>query len=57
MKVRVQDRADNQPEFEFRPYPADIALAHEQAAKCGMEYEAYVKMLLHEALTCESKAS
>jgi predicted DNA binding CopG/RHH family protein len=30
--------------------PEDIALAQEQAGKRGLEYQTYLKMLLHEAL-------
>jgi predicted DNA binding CopG/RHH family protein len=30
--------------------PEDIALAQKQAGKRGLEYQTYLKMLLHEAL-------
>jgi predicted DNA binding CopG/RHH family protein len=30
--------------------PEDIALAQEQASKRGLEYQTYLKMLVHEAL-------
>jgi hypothetical protein len=37
--------------------PTDIALARELAEKRGLEYQAYIKQLLHEALTQEAEAS
>ena len=37
--------------------PRDIALAREQAALRGIEYETYIQTLLHDALLREAKAS
>ena len=34
----------------FQLDPEDISMAREQAAKRGLEYQAYLKQLLHEAL-------
>jgi predicted DNA binding CopG/RHH family protein len=38
------------PTTTIRLDPSDIALAREQAAKRGLKYQTYLKMLLHEAL-------
>ena len=37
--------------------PADISRARVQAKKRGLEYQAYLKMLIHEALQREEKAA
>ncbi len=37
--------------------PVDIELARKLAEKRGLKYQTYIKMLIHEALTRESKAS
>jgi predicted DNA binding CopG/RHH family protein len=38
------------PTTTIRLDPADIELARKQAEKRGLEYQTYLKMLLHEAL-------
>jgi predicted DNA binding CopG/RHH family protein len=38
------------PSTTIRLDPGDIALARAQAARKGMRYQTYLKMLLHEAL-------
>jgi len=38
------------PTTTIRLDPGDIALAREQAAKRGLKYQTYLKMLVHEAL-------
>jgi predicted DNA binding CopG/RHH family protein len=38
------------PTTTIRLDPTDIALAREQAAKRGLKYQTYLKMLVHEAL-------
>ena len=35
----------------------DIELARKLAEKRGLKYQTYLKMLIHEALTSEAKAS
>jgi predicted DNA binding CopG/RHH family protein len=45
------------PTTTIRLDPVDIQLAREQAEKRGLKYQTYLKMLLHEALTREAKAS
>lgn len=45
------------PTTTIRLDPADIQLARSQAEKKGLKYQTYLKMLIHEALTRESKAS
>jgi hypothetical protein len=42
---------------DFQIPPADLALATKLAHKQGVDVEAYLKTLLHVALTRESKAS
>lgn len=38
------------PSTTIRLDPADIAKAREQAAKRGLRYQTYLKMIIHEAL-------
>jgi predicted DNA binding CopG/RHH family protein len=45
------------PTTTIRLDPADIELARVQADKKGMKYQTYLKMVIHEALLKESKAS
>jgi predicted DNA binding CopG/RHH family protein len=45
------------PTTTIRLDPIDIQLAREQAEKRGLKYQTYIKMLLHEALARETKAS
>ena len=47
-----RDPPDTEPEesFDLVLDPADAELARTQAEQRGLEYEAYVKMLVHEAL-------
>ncbi|HEY5381726.1 MAG TPA: hypothetical protein VIJ65_05690 [Acidobacteriaceae bacterium] len=45
------------PTTTIRLDPVDIQRAREQAEKRGLKYQTYIKMLLHEALARESKAS
>jgi predicted DNA binding CopG/RHH family protein len=45
------------PTTTIRLDPVDIELARKLAEKRGLKYQTYLKMLLHEALTRESKAS
>ena len=45
------------PTTTIRLDPVDIQMAREQAEKRGLKYQTYLKMLLHEALTREAKAS
>ena len=37
--------------------PRDMALARDQAAQRGLDYQTYIQSLLHEALLREAKAS
>jgi hypothetical protein len=50
--MEIRDLPDNQSEdaFELILDPADYELAHSQAKQRGVEYEEYLKMLVHEAL-------
>ena len=50
-------RVGGLPTTTIRLDPADIELARVQAEKKGLKYQTYLKMLLHEALTREAKAS
>jgi hypothetical protein len=43
-------RGDLPPISPYQLDPEDISMAREQAAKRGLEYQAYLKQLLHEAL-------
>jgi len=45
------------PTTTIRLDPVDIEKARGLAAKRGLKYQTYLKMLLHEALERESKAS
>jgi predicted DNA binding CopG/RHH family protein len=45
------------PTTTIRLDPTDIQLAREQAEKRGLKYQTYLKMVIHEALMKESKAS
>jgi predicted DNA binding CopG/RHH family protein len=45
------------PTTTIRLDPVDIQMARDQAEKRGLKYQTYLKMLLHEALTREAKAS
>lgn len=50
-------KAGGLPTTTIRLDPIDIQLAREQAEKRGLKYQTYLKMLIHEALTREAKAS
>ena len=43
------------PTTSIRLDPTDVARARELAAKRGLRYQTYLKMLLHEALEAEAK--
>jgi predicted DNA binding CopG/RHH family protein len=45
------------PTTTIRLDPADIEMARAQAEKRGLKYQTYLKMIVHEALTREAKAS
>ncbi len=45
------------PTTTIRLDPVDIQMARDQAEKRGLKYQTYLKMLLHEALLREAKAS
>jgi predicted DNA binding CopG/RHH family protein len=45
------------PTTTIRLDPVDIELARKQAEKRGLKYQTYLKMVIHEALMKESKAS
>jgi len=45
------------PTTTIRLDPADIELARVQAEKKGLKYQTYLKMVLHEALLKEAKAT
>ncbi len=45
------------PTTTIRLDPVDIQLAREQAEKRGLKYQTYLKMVIHEALLKEAKAS
>ena len=45
------------PAVSIRIAPADLARARTQAARRGLRYQTYLKMLLHEALDREEKAA
>jgi predicted DNA binding CopG/RHH family protein len=45
------------PTTTIRLDPVDIEMARNLAQKKGLKYQTYLKMLLHEALERESKAS
>jgi predicted DNA binding CopG/RHH family protein len=48
-------QAGASPTITIRLPEEDLAKAREQAAKKGLRYQTYLKMLLHEALERESK--
>jgi predicted DNA binding CopG/RHH family protein len=45
------------PTTTIRLDPADIELARKQAARKGLKYQTYLKMVIHEALLKEAQAS
>jgi predicted DNA binding CopG/RHH family protein len=45
------------PTTTIRLDPVDIELARKLAEKRGLKYQTYLKMVIHEALTREAKAS
>lgn len=45
------------PTTTIRLDPKDIELARSQAERKGLRYQTYLKMLLHEALRSQDKAS
>ncbi len=45
------------PTTTIRLDPVDIQMAREQAEKRGLKYQTYLKMLVHESLLREAKAS
>ena len=53
---RARERAGATPTVSIRIDPDDIARARTLAAKKGLRYQAYLKMLLHEALEREQRA-
>lgn len=56
LRRRTGDRVGSLPTTTIRLDPVDIQLAREQAEERGLKYQTYLKMLLHEALTHNSKA-
>jgi predicted DNA binding CopG/RHH family protein len=50
-------RIGSLPTTTIRLDPADIELARTQAEKRGLKYQTYLKMVIHEALLKEAKAS
>jgi predicted DNA binding CopG/RHH family protein len=54
---RTEPRTGSLPTTTIRLDPVDIDLARKLAEKRGLKYQTYLKMLLHEALTREAKAS
>jgi hypothetical protein len=53
---RARQRAGATPTVSIRIDPEDIARARSLAAKKGLRYQTYLKMLLHEALHREEHA-
>ena len=53
---RARQRAGAIPTVSIRIDPDDIARARSLAAKKGLRYQTYLKMLLHEALQREERA-
>ena len=45
------------PTTTIRLDPIDIEMARKQAEQRGLKYQTYLKMILHDALTREAKAS
>lgn len=52
---RARKRTGSTPSVSIRIDPDDISRARGLAAKRGLRYQTYLKMLLHEALERESK--
>lgn len=50
-------RAGGIPTTTIRLDPVDIEMARKQAEQRGLKYQTYLKMILHDALTREAKAS
>lgn len=57
LKRRAESRIGGLPTTTIRLDPVDIEMAREQAERRGLKYQTYLKMILHEALTREAKAS
>jgi len=57
LKRRTEPRTGSTPTTTIRLDPVDIELARKLAEKRGLKYQTYLKMLIHEALALESKAS
>jgi predicted DNA binding CopG/RHH family protein len=53
---RARQRAGTTPTVSIRIAPDDISRARTLAAKKGLRYQTYLKMLLHEALQREERA-
>ena len=53
---RNRQRAGATPTVSIRIDPADVDRARSQAARKGLRYQTYLKMLLHEALQREERA-
>lgn len=51
----AQERAGASPTITIRLPESDLARAKNLAAKRGLRYQTYLKMLLHEALSSEEK--
>jgi hypothetical protein len=54
---RARRRSSVTPAVSIRMDPDDIARARSLAAKKGLRYETFLKMLLHEALQRKERAS
>jgi len=57
LQRRTEPRTSAIPTTTIRLDPVDIELARKLAEKRGLKYQTYLKMLLHEALSREAKAS
>jgi len=57
LRRRTEPRTGSLPTTTIRLDPVDIELARQQAEKRGLKYQTYLKMLIHEALAQEAKAS
>jgi predicted DNA binding CopG/RHH family protein len=53
----AQERAGASPTITIRLPESDLARARNLAAKKGLRYQTYLKMLLHEALASEERRS
>ena len=53
MRLAAERRAARNGSVELDP--ADVAIANKQAERRGIEYQTYLKMLLHEALQREEQ--